>query len=459
MLTLVFRRAALSILCVAALACLLPAHVFATTVAVFPPGSSNCTNLASYSTISDAVAHVPAGSTIKICPGTYNEQVVITSSLTLIGESATGTAGATASGPNNPVIASPMAGVALNAADLFTGQPIGAQILVAGGTVNISNITVDGTNNNVSNEGQGACYNNIIGILYQNASGTLDHVVARYQELPTALFGCQDGDGIFAQSTAATVAAGPTLTIENSSVHDYDKNGITAVGDMTISIKGNYVVGIGATTLIAQNGIQVSYGSVGNVENNTVTDDVYINPADCQSNDSCYAASAILIYDTAATEANPVTISGNTVSNAQLPISTSADSSTTADWNAVTSNKITYAATAGPYQDDAIDLCSNNNKANSNTIFNASGAGVHLDSSCTEGGNPTGLSSTAASNTVNEACAGVLTGDNAVGVATGTVTYNVVEVTSTGDTCPAGNGSPDLRTTRKSRPQLRPIRH
>src|SRR5207248_10194364 len=39
----------------------------------------------SYGTISAAVADVPAGSIINVCPGTYPEQVVISKALTLQG--------------------------------------------------------------------------------------------------------------------------------------------------------------------------------------------------------------------------------------------------------------------------------------------------------------------------------------------------------------------------------------
>lgn len=41
--------------------------------------------LQQYPTISAAIAAVPAGSTIKVCPATYNEQVTISQSLTLTG--------------------------------------------------------------------------------------------------------------------------------------------------------------------------------------------------------------------------------------------------------------------------------------------------------------------------------------------------------------------------------------
>lgn len=237
-------------------------------------------------------------------------------------------------------------------------------------------------------------------------------------------------------------------------MHDYDKNGITADGSGTIAtITGNYVVGIGATPLIGQNGIQMSFGAGGKIQNNTVTDDVYVNPSDCYP-DNCYTATGILLYDSGGTSGSHVTVSGNTVSNTQEAIVTYADSSGTADYNDVTSNKVTTNAaivvTGATYLLDGIDLCSDHNTATSNTVFNSSGSGVHLDSFCYSGAS--GSNSKAKDNTVNEACAGVLLG-NSGGTATGTVTYNVVETTASGDTCPVGNGGPSTRAPGKVKPQ------
>jgi hypothetical protein len=421
---------------------------FSSTVQV-----GNCATLASYPTISQAVSSVPAGSTIKICPGTYAEQVVIKKNLNLVGISANGLSGASANGENNPTIVSPAGGVVVNSADLYNSFPTAAQIVVltpstasAAITVNISNITVDGSNNQLS-----GCGTNLVGIYYQNASGTINHVVTRFQELDQADFGCQDGLAIYAQAGYGSVLT-PTVTIENSSVHDYDKNGITVDGDeLTATVTGNYVVGIGATPLIAQNGIQISDGAVGKIGSNTVTDDVYVNSSDCSNNNSCYSASGILNYDSSGTSTNLITISGNTVGNTQGGIVIYGDTNGGADYNSVANNKITTSSAAGPYLIDGIDLCSNYNTASGNVVFNSSGSGVHIDSTCTESTGPTGNGTTVSSNTVNEACAGVLVG-NGSSSASGNTTYNVLQTTFPGDSCPVSNQSSARKPSVKLRP-------
>src|SRR3974390_522707 len=145
---------------------------FSSTVAV-----GNCTKFPFYPTIQQAVSSVTFGSTIYICPGLYHEQVHITYiNLTLIGVSANGSSGAAASGANNPVILPPAGGLVANATDLNDGSQIAAQIYVDSPktyttpiVVNISNITVDGTGNGIS------CSPDVVGIYYQNASGTINH--------------------------------------------------------------------------------------------------------------------------------------------------------------------------------------------------------------------------------------------------------------------------------------------
>jgi len=386
-----------------------------------------------------AIAAAAPGSTIYICPGTYTEQLTITESLTLIGVSANGLSGASASGPDNPVIAPPtVGGLEANASDLSDGSAIAAQIAVvtpegasAPINVKISNIAVDGANNLIS-----GCGPDLIGIYYQNASGTIDDVVARNQTLASGLGGCQSGLAIFVQSGYASGGTA-VVTIENSSVHSYQKNGITVDGSGTVAtITGNYVVGQGSTPVIAQNGIQVSDGARGSVKGNTVTDDVYVNPSNCGT--TCVGGSGILVYDSGATSASHLAISGNTISNTQLAIVAYGDSLGTADYNDVTSNKVTGTQAAGSFLDDGIDLCSNNNTATSNTVFNSSGSGIHIDSSCTESTGTTGNNTTVTRNTVNEACAGVLTGSGTGSSQSANIVYNVLQVAQAGDSCPSG---------------------
>jgi parallel beta-helix repeat protein len=363
-------------------------------------------NVVHFATIQGAVDAVPPGSTIKICPANYPEQVVTNKNLTLIGVNS-GSA-------DNPVLVIPSGGFVPNTASLTSGHPIAAQILVKSPAtaVTISSLAVDGRNNNLN----GGCNDaRLIGIYYQNASGTVNFVAARNQAQDAANFGCQtsSGLGIFVQSVSPSTS---TVKIQNTTVRGYQKNGITGneVGT-TVTITGNSVVGAGPTTN-AQNGIQVGFGATGKVQNNTVADD------DFNGDPSAGTGSGILIYDS-----GNMTITGNSVTNTQNGISIVTDGAFPADHNAVSNNHV-----SDTHLGDGIDVCSNHNTVSGNTVFSSGQAGIHLNSSCVSTGN----NNTVSKNTVNEACAGILRGGgtgNTFPIAN--VVANVAKTSLAGDVC------------------------
>ena len=215
----------------------------------------NCKpGLPTYTTISAAVAAVPSGSTVLVCPGTYIDQVHITQALTLTGLSA--------GDSDRAIIAPPTGGLAANAIDNF-GFAVAAQVWVdnASGTVNINNITVDGTGNGVPQ-----CvypYTYIGGIFYQNSPGAVNRVTARNQSGN----GC--GIGIWFEGGSAN----PAVTVRNSSVRNFDLQGIltetnSGTSELTATIQSNVVVAAGTT----QTCIEVAQGTT-----DTVTGNVTIN--------------------------------------------------------------------------------------------------------------------------------------------------------------------------------------
>jgi hypothetical protein len=376
-------------------------------------------SLISFTTIQAAVNAVPAGGTVYVCPGTYPEQVAISKKLTVTGISY--------GGGNAAVILPPGGGLVANATSLATGNPIAAQIwvhdvnLTTMGAVNISNLIVDGTGNNIA-----SCSPNPMGILYQNASGTIAHVVARNQspEPYSQYGGCQTGLGIFVQSGPTGAGTTSTVTVSGSTVHNYAKNGITGneVGT-TLNATGNSVVGVGPTTGAAQNGIQIGFGATGKMTSNSVADDVW---APDTINDAGDAASGLLVY------ASPnVTISGNSVANTQFGIAIATDPSetTAGGGNTITSNKV-----SGTHIFDGIDVCTDTNTVKSNTINSSDEAGIHVDSSC-GGGNTSNI---VQYNTINEACAGLLVGNSSGGTIGPNIFFNVNTAVQIGtDVCNA----------------------
>ena len=366
-----------------------------------------------YATINKAVTAAAPGATIDICPGTYPEQVTISKNLTLRGIK-NGTLYA-------PTIVVPSGGLAVNGTNIG-GDSVAAQIFVKGADVTIFHLTVDGSNNGLYD-----CTINPMGIYYQNSSGTITDNAVRNVIMAPSLQGCQVGLAINVESNTGT----PAVTVSHNSVRNYDKAGIVASGPGTgggpaVTVTGNTVIGIGATTATAQNGIQIGYGATGSVTFNDVADDLYTNPpCGSTSQPQCYAGSGILIY-----ASTGVTATINTVDSTQLGIVTASDPTYGTANDAV----IKLNHVGGTQLFDAIDLCSDGNTAEFNTLYGSAESGIHVNDGCPPS---TGSNNTVTRNTINEACAGIL-----LGTGTGNITspdnfMNVTYTTLSGDVCPA----------------------
>jgi hypothetical protein len=381
-----------------------------------------------YTTIQAAVTASAPATVIEICPGNYPEQVSIGKKLTLEGV-VSGTQDAA-------VILPPSTGMVANASDVDDSHPIAAQILVHdtfSALVTIANLTVDGLGNQIA-----GCGPDLQGILFQNASGTVDHDAVRNQVPGDVLNGCQSGESIFVQTGSGFTSK---VTVENSSVHNYNKNGITGNDPNTkLTVTGNYVQGSGffacspSCPIAAQNGIQLGFGATGKISANTVIDNIYGDP-------TAAAAADILLFDSAGSSA--ITIATNVVGNSQIPIALFTDTAGEGDGVTVMTNKIFGASTY-----DAIDVCTNGNTVTGNTIFNSAESAVHLDASC----GSTGNSNSVTGNTMLEsACAGILADSGTTGNNTSPDTYYTVpfEVTSSTASCTSPGEAKRFKTAHK----------
>jgi hypothetical protein len=378
----------------------------------------------SYATITLALAAAVPGTVIDVCPGYYAEQVTISGAgfdnITLQGIAYTHN-GTT---EDSAVIIPPSGGLVQNGTVLDSDEPgpALAQVLVQNASgVTIKNITVDAQSSQTCGSG------NIIGIYYENASGTVTGSAARNQiENDPNSYGDQCGWGIAAESNGAQ-----TLTVTNSSVHNFQKNGIVARGTnsagLTLVATGNTVIGIGPVpTDAGQNGIEIAFGATGTVKSNYVAD--VLNP-------STNGATGILLY---ATTGSPV-VELNTVESSDTGIAVVFDGSFGGGGTGAT---ISTNHIGGTQTLDAIDLCSASETADSNVIYNATNSGIHLDDSCTGGG----TNSTVKTNTINEACAGILSGPSASGNTTTPNTYynNGYEQLTGTDACTLPSGPNNL---------------
>lgn len=113
----------------------------------------------------------------------------------------------------------------------------------------------------------GVVVNGDVGAASVNVTGSTIHDIGE-----TPLNGSQHGTAIYYRALGTGTASG---TISDNTVYHYQKNGITANGNVSAAITNNTVTGEGPVAYIAQNGIQLGYGAHATVTGNTVTGNAY----------------------------------------------------------------------------------------------------------------------------------------------------------------------------------------
>ncbi len=214
-----------------------------------------------FAVIQDGVNAVAAGGTVNILPGSYEEQVVIDKNdISLLG-SGKGTDPGTSS-----IIVSPLSLTYYFVTGTNNNFPV-VGIHDATGVV-IDNIRIDGA-------GRGSGNYRFTGIGFWNAGGDVrDNYITGFRENPYN--GSQHGVGIYAYNDTGFPYA---INVSGTTVDDFQKNGITLLGEgLTATVSSCTVTGQSSTDIIAQNGIEIGYGAGGSISNCTVSDISY-NPA------------------------------------------------------------------------------------------------------------------------------------------------------------------------------------
>jgi len=254
-------------------------------------GGANCPE-ATFTHIQDAINQASPGMEVHVCAGIYDEVIQIIRPLILTAD------------PGAILIPQYLLP---NASSLATGNPLSA-ILSAKGVsgVSVSGLTVDASLAAISE-----CAPDLIGVLFQNSSGTIEHLTVRNTKLATSLNGCQSGLGIFVQSGNG---GSSEVLVANNRVEGYQKNGITAneIGTQ-VKITENNVIGLGPTSGAAQNGIQVGYGASGEIVRNFVVNNIWspcLSPTQCE-----FFSTGILVE-----QSDGIKVIDNTVGNNQVNI-------------------------------------------------------------------------------------------------------------------------------------------
>jgi hypothetical protein len=291
--------------------------------------------LKSFASIQTAVSSVPPHSTVLVCPGVYPEQVTISQPLNL--------QGIANNNIDQSVITIPGGILTGNVTSIFT-ETVFAQVLVqTSGTVNISNITVDGTG------GDQGCAVWLAGIFYASGSSGNISRVRTSNQIDTGSCGV----GIWAENGGTP---NTWVTIQGNSVHDFDSAGIflgtVSPSTLNASTHDNFVSPNSAAVGILATGIN------GDITDNDVSNTiagvvVELAPVRVAANNVSTAGLFGLLLFAGGT------VQGNDITNTGIGVELSGPGAT------VQSNRITLSAVA------AIDFGCNAATVSHNTINDA----------------------------------------------------------------------------------------
>ena len=224
------------------------------------PGGKSCTQ-PGFKSI-QAALDAPGGGQVVVCPGTYAEQLTITHATKL-------TVAGTAGSAKVVLPASPKPNVTEcdEAATEAGFQADQDEISICeAGTVSITGLKVE------AKWPESVCYDSLYGIRVAGGSTLKATNVTVDGAGAFPINGCQGGVGIQAGTTRTEPAESGKLKLKGVTVTNYQKNGITIAGaGSTANISTTTVVGAGATTKIAQNGIQVSEGAKAKITSSKVS--------------------------------------------------------------------------------------------------------------------------------------------------------------------------------------------
>jgi parallel beta-helix repeat protein len=232
-----------------------------------------------------AINAAPAGGTIFVEPGTYTEQLIINKSMVIQG-----------SGSANTFIQAP---AILNAGT--NGERSIITITGATTSVDLAGFTVQGP-------GPGGCNSINYGIFVRDGANAdiHDNTIDDIRDAPFG--GCQNGIAI-GVGRAAYGTSG-TATIEDNTITDFQKGGIVVDNSgSNATIAGNTITGTGQTSIIAQNGIQISRNATAEVTDNTISDFIYLVP----SGGTAWTSAGILLFQPGTTVVDGNTITDNNI--------------------------------------------------------------------------------------------------------------------------------------------------
>ncbi len=156
--------------------------------------------------------------------------------------------------------------------------------------------------------------------------------------------GTQHGAAIYYRSFGTGSASG---SVTGTEVKRYQKAGIVANGNSTVTVSNCSVQGLGPVPYIAQNGIQFGWGATGSAMRNTVTGHSYV-PTDGHGDGS--ASAGVLIYGEPSGFTTGIQVTGNTLTENDngVALVNCGDDSCTTPPSSPTNDKVVNNTISGP---------------------------------------------------------------------------------------------------------------
>jgi hypothetical protein len=294
---------------------------------------------ASYTTIGDALAAALDGDTVFVCAGVYPEQVVVNRRIRLRGAPG--------------AIIRPSSMVA-NSTSLRTAETIAA-VMVVTAKATITGLDVDGSQNGIV--GCSPSGPLLMGIFVRATTAAIKKNKVHGTQLADGT--CDNGAAIYVQGNGTGVAR---VQVFRNEVYNYQRSGIVVSESGTQGlVRRNTVTGEGSTPLIAQNGVQFSFGASGVVQGNVVTNNETVS-------NGCVFDGGNLSFQSDRGLINNNTFTGNT-----------GGVIVTGNQNRILHNVVDGLASGDPVGLDGIAVYGDNNSVAANTVRNQSHAGVILE--------------------------------------------------------------------------------
>jgi parallel beta-helix repeat protein len=245
-------------------------------VLVVDDNGVECRN-AQYTSIQAAVNAASPGATIKVCPGTYMEQVTIPA------------------GKNGLTLRSERKEEAIIKAPLVMVDEKAIVRVNGASDVTISSFTISGP-------GGGPCDSLRYGVRVDGggSASILDNHITMIRDTPFS--GCQNGNAVqIGRNFGGQVG---TASIQRNTIDDYQKSGVVVDGPGSSGDIGhNTIIGVGPTVTISQNGVQVSRNATGSVHHNTISGNLF--------SPQTFASAGVLLFEPGAVEVSHNDLSNN----------------------------------------------------------------------------------------------------------------------------------------------------